>query len=136
MDLTDHLRKRWPPLHERRQEPFRYPFHSPLPGFYNKKFSPQVSGPLEVNDISLNGMRFSCSPQPHLSMRDEVIISFMMDGETFTFEGRVIWLKTNEEKTTCGVHVFDYPGRLKSKIQELGDSLSEHQKNHIEMKSP
>ncbi|WP_226581360.1 PilZ domain-containing protein [Halobacillus litoralis] len=111
-------------MHERRQEPFRYSFQTPLPGFYNKKLNRHVSGLIEVKDISMNGLRFSCDSHPGLSTKDEIFISFMYEKETFTTEGRIIWLKTEHESMTCGVHVFDYPIRLKEILQELGESLN------------
>lgn len=122
-------------MNERRNEPFRYPFETPLPGFYNKKFSKHVSGPLKVKDISLNGLRFSCAVQPGLSMKDELLFSFIYDNETFTAEGRLIWMKVEENQMTCGIHVFEFPDRLKTIIQELGESM-QADKNEQATQSP
>jgi hypothetical protein len=110
-------------MNERRQEPFRYPFETPLPGFYNKKFGKHVSGPLKVKDISLNGLRFSCAAHPGLSMKDELLFSFIYENETFTAEGRLIWMKVEENQMTCGIHVFEFPDRLQNIIRELGESM-------------
>ena len=123
-------------MSERRHEPFRYPFQIPLPGFYNKKFSRHISGPLEVKDISMNGLRFSCDVQPGLSMKDELLLSFIYENETFTAEGRLIWLKTEEQKMTCGIHVFEFPERLKVIIQELGDTHRADKAIHYKPQSP
>ncbi|ELK49075.1 hypothetical protein D479_00565 [Halobacillus sp. BAB-2008] len=112
-------------MHERRSEPFRYTFQSPLPGFYNKKWNRQVSGPLEVNDISLNGLRFTSALHPDLMMKDELLVTMMIQNRTFIAEGRVIWLQKEEKKMSCGVHVFDYPEPLKQIIHTLGESMSE-----------
>lgn len=123
-------------MNERRHEPFRYPFQTPLPGFYNKKFTSHVSGPMEVKDISMHGLRFSCDSQPGLSMKDELILTFIFENKTFTAEGRLIWMKTEEQQMTCGVHVFEFPNQLKEIIEKLGDSLEAVQNDPMETKSP
>ncbi|SEH45136.1 PilZ domain-containing protein [Halobacillus karajensis] len=123
-------------MNERRHEPFRYPFQTPLPGFYNKKFRRHISGPMEVKDISMNGLRFSCHAQPGLSMRDELFFSFIYKNETFTAEGRLIWMKTEGSTMTCGVHVFEYPDRLKTIIAKLGESLQATPNQQVETRSP
>ncbi|ARI76103.1 PilZ domain-containing protein [Halobacillus mangrovi] len=115
-------------LRERRNEPFRYTFSTPLPGFYNKKFNRQVAGALQVKDISLNGLRFSCDANPSLSMKDELILTFIYKNETFSAEGRVIWLKTDEDGMTCGIHVYEFPERMQAIIYQLGDTMNDSNK--------
>ncbi|WP_348773427.1 PilZ domain-containing protein [Halobacillus litoralis] len=136
MEATTIWRRECSILHERRHEPFRYPFYVPLPGFYNKKTNRHISGPISINDISMNGLRFSAAPEPGLSTKDEVFLSFIYENETFTAEGRVIWLKSEDQNMTCGVHVFGFPDRLKNIIQQLGDSLDEVANPLSESQSP
>lgn len=108
---------------ERRNEPFRYTFRKPMPGFYNKKFSRHVSGSLQVSDISLNGMRFTSKPNAQLSNKDEVFISFIYNNETISAEGRVIWLNVEDDQMECGVHIFEFPQRFLTTIDKLGTSI-------------
>ncbi|MFZ0370214.1 MAG: PilZ domain-containing protein [Halobacillus sp.] len=115
---------------ERRIEPFRYSFNEPLPGFYNKKLNPNISGPLQVKDISLNGLRFSCDENPDLSMTDEVLLSFIYHKETYSAEGRIIWISSDNGTMTCGVNIFMFPESLRNEIYRLGNSLNKN-KNFI-----
>ncbi len=106
-------------MRERRKEPFRYSFDTPLQGYYNKKLNRQVAGPLRIVDMSLNGMRYRCEANPVLALEDEVFVSFILDNDTYTAEGRVIWKDINEESMTCGIHVFSFPHRLEERLFEL-----------------
>ncbi|UOQ45386.1 PilZ domain-containing protein [Halobacillus salinarum] len=104
---------------ERRNEPFRYSFDAPLHGYYNKKFSRHVSGPLQIVDMSLNGLRFSSEAHPGLFLEDEVFVSFILDSETFTAEGRVIWKQEENGRMTCGMYVSCSPERLRERLRGL-----------------
>ena len=107
--------------HERRNEPFRYIFEKPLPGFYQHKLNREQKGSLQVIDISMNGLRFSCDASASLEMKDEVIITFIYDNETLSAEGRLIWVNEENGKMTCGLHVLQFSERLRRIIDHLGE---------------
>lgn len=109
-------------IKNRRREPFRYSFENPLPGFFSKKNQGNISGSLQIEDISLSGLRFSYEEDLELEMRDELILTFIYENQTYSAEGRIIWFNTSDQKTMCGVHVFEYPKHLRKKIEELGIS--------------
>ena len=48
-----------------------------------------------------------------------MFVSFILDNDTYTAEGRVIWKDINEESMTCGVRVFSFPHRLEERLFEL-----------------
>ena len=107
-----------------RDEPFRFTFTPPIPGFFSITRLKGVNGlsrkgQMELLDISLRGVKFQSSLDLPTTNEIELLLTFSLNEEEFILSGDIVWKQEGYKKYTYGFVFNDDPSLNKRIIEEL-----------------
>lgn len=107
-----------------RDEPFRFAFTPPIPGFFSITRLKGVNGlsrkgQMELLDISPRGVKFQSTLDLPNTDEIQLMLTFYLNEEEFILKGDIVWKQKGYKKYTYGFALNDDPTLNKQIIEGL-----------------